>query len=165
MLNGALVSWAGVRMNADILTLVWFQNTQAAITVWTGLRSVGNGWITASTYTRYISFRLASESGHDELSDHTGIVQKVENGRVYTVEGNSVDSVRINQYSVGYYEILGYGIPCFKELKPPFEWFSWYKKPQWVQRNLQLIGGLSLCLKSAYSISGLSFFKMEMTIL
>ena len=28
-------------------------------------------------------------------------------------EGNSGDSVRINQYSVGHYEILGYGVPQY----------------------------------------------------
>lgn len=47
------------------------------------------------------------------LIDLTGIVQKVENGRVYTVEGNSGDSVRQNSYPVGYYEILGYGAPAY----------------------------------------------------
>ena len=56
-----------------------------------------------------IFFDCADESGQDGLSDHTGIVQKVENGRVYTVEGNSGDSVRQNGYPIGYYEILGYG--------------------------------------------------------
>lgn len=54
-----------------------------------------------------------SSGPQDGLSDHTGIVQKVENGIVYTVEGNSGDSVRINQYSVGHYEILGYGVPQY----------------------------------------------------
>lgn len=49
----------------------------------------------------------------DGQSDHTGIVQKVEGGRVYTVEGNSGDSCRINSYPVGYYEILGYGVPAY----------------------------------------------------
>jgi len=43
-------------------------------------------------------------------SDHVGIVEKCENGIVYTVEGNSGDSCRQNQYSVGQYEILGYGV-------------------------------------------------------
>ena len=47
------------------------------------------------------------------LSDHTGIVQKVENGKVYTVEGNSGDSVRTREYDIGHYEILGYGIPAY----------------------------------------------------
>ena len=53
-----------------------------------------------------------SSGPQDGLSDHVGIVQKVENGIVYTVEGNSGDSVRVNQYSVGHYEILGYGVLC-----------------------------------------------------
>lgn len=53
-----------------------------------------------------------SSGPQDGLSDHVGIVQKVENGIVYTVEGNSGDSCRINQYSVGHYEVLGYGTLC-----------------------------------------------------
>ena len=54
-----------------------------------------------------------SSGPQDGQSDHTGIVQKVENGIVYTVEGNSGDSCRVNQYSVGHYEILGYGVPNY----------------------------------------------------
>lgn len=51
------------------------------------------------------------ESGpQDGLSDHTGIVERVENGIVYTVEGNSGDSCRQCQRAVGNYEILGYGV-------------------------------------------------------
>jgi len=54
-----------------------------------------------------------SSGPQDGLSDHTGIVERVENGIVYTVEGNSGDSCRENHYPVGYYEILGYGIPAY----------------------------------------------------
>ena len=51
------------------------------------------------------------ESGpQDGESDHTGIVEKVENGIVYTVEGNSGDACRQRQRAVGDYEILGYGV-------------------------------------------------------
>ena len=46
----------------------------------------------------------------DGEADHVGIVEKCENGIVYTIEGNSSDACRQNQYPVGYYEILGYGI-------------------------------------------------------
>lgn len=46
----------------------------------------------------------------DGEADHVGIVEKCENGIVYTIEGNSGDACRRNQYPVGYYEILGYGI-------------------------------------------------------
>lgn len=54
-----------------------------------------------------------SSGPQDGLADHVGIVEKVENGVVYTVEGNSGDSVRINSYPLGYYEILGYGVPQY----------------------------------------------------
>ena len=54
-----------------------------------------------------------SSGPQDGQSDHVGIVEKCENGIVYTVEGNSGDSCRQRQYSVGYYEILGYGIPAY----------------------------------------------------
>ena len=53
------------------------------------------------------------DGGQDGQSDHVGIVEKVENGRVYTVEGNSGDSVRQNSYPIGYYEIYGYGTPAY----------------------------------------------------
>ena len=50
--------------------------------------------------------------GSDSLiADHVGIVERVENGRVYTIEGNSNNMVRQNSYPVGYGEIKGYGVP------------------------------------------------------
>lgn len=49
------------------------------------------------------------DGGQDGSSDHVGIV---ENGRIYTIEGNSGDSCRQNSYPVGYYEIYGYGTPA-----------------------------------------------------
>ncbi len=49
----------------------------------------------------------------DGLADHVGIVEKVENGLVYTVEGNSGDSCRENRYAIGHYEIYGYGTPAY----------------------------------------------------
>ena len=54
-----------------------------------------------------------SSGPQDGQADHVGIVQKVENGIVYTIEGNSSDSCRVNQYPVGYYEILGYGVVAY----------------------------------------------------
>ena len=46
----------------------------------------------------------------DGAADHAGIVQKVENGIIYAVEGNSGNLCRVNRYPVGQYEIMGYGI-------------------------------------------------------
>ena len=71
------------------------------------------GWQRRACPRNDYFLRLGRRSGQDGLSDHTGIVQKVENGKVYTVEGNSGDSCRVNEYSIGYYEILGYGAPAY----------------------------------------------------
>lgn len=49
----------------------------------------------------------------DGVTDHTGIVQKCENGTVYTVEGNSGDACRTRTYAVGSSVIYGYGIPAY----------------------------------------------------
>lgn len=54
-----------------------------------------------------------SSGPQDGLADHVGIVEKVENGMVYTVEGNSGDSCRERRYSIGHYEIYGYGTPAY----------------------------------------------------
>lgn len=50
---------------------------------------------------------------NDGETDHVGIVEKYENGIVYTVEGNSGDACRQNQYGVGSSSIYGYGIPAY----------------------------------------------------
>ncbi len=49
----------------------------------------------------------------DGETDHVGIVEKVENGTVYTVEGNSGDSCKLNSYAVGNSVIYGYGCPAY----------------------------------------------------
>lgn len=53
-----------------------------------------------------------SSGPQDGEADHTRIVERVENGIVYTGEGNTGDSCAERHYAVGYYEILGYGIPA-----------------------------------------------------
>ena len=56
-----------------------------------------------------IFFDWATQDG---VPDHVGIVEKVENRMVYTVEGNSRDMCRQKQYSLGSSVILGYGMPA-----------------------------------------------------
>lgn len=45
--------------------------------------------------------------------DHVGIVEKCENGVVYTVEGNSGDACKQQSYPVGSGSIYGYGVPKY----------------------------------------------------
>ena len=49
----------------------------------------------------------------DGTTDHVGIVEKCENGTVYTVEGNSSDACKQRQYTVGSSSIYGYGVPAY----------------------------------------------------
>ena len=51
--------------------------------------------------------------GGDGITDHVGIVEKCENGTVYTVEGNSGDACKQRTYAVGSSSIYGYGIPAY----------------------------------------------------
>lgn len=51
--------------------------------------------------------------GSDGSIDHVGIVEKCENGTVYTVEGNSGDACKQQSYPVGSDSIYGYGCPAY----------------------------------------------------
>ena len=51
--------------------------------------------------------------GNDGSIDHVGIVEKCENGTVYTVEGNSGDACKQRSYPVGSSSIYGYGVPQY----------------------------------------------------
>ena len=49
----------------------------------------------------------------DGLADHVGIVEKVENGLIYTVEGNSGDHCVENHYYLGSAPVYGIGLPLY----------------------------------------------------
>ncbi len=51
--------------------------------------------------------------GNNGTIDHVGIVEKCENGIVYTVEGNSGDACKQQRYSVGNNFIYGYGAVAY----------------------------------------------------
>ncbi len=50
------------------------------------------------------------DGNYDGVTDHVGIVEKCENGIVYTIEGNCGDACRQQRYAVGDSRIYGYGI-------------------------------------------------------
>ena len=54
----------------------------------------------------------------DGLSDHVGIVEKVEDGLVYAIEGNTSDTCTECWYPIDYYEILG---TEFQPIAPPYD--------------------------------------------
>lgn len=93
---GYLDSGAYPKFSGCVFGMQWFQQR--------GL------WLDGSTEPApgmLIFFDWATQDG---VPDHVGIVEKVENGMVYTVEGNSRDMCRQKQYSLGSSVILGYGM-------------------------------------------------------
>ena len=51
--------------------------------------------------------------GGDGHCDHVGIVEKCEDGVVYTIEGNSGNACKRQHYAVGSKKIFGYGCPMY----------------------------------------------------
>ena len=95
---GYLDSGAYPKFSGCVFGMQWFQQR--------GL------WLDGSTEPvpgMLIFFDWATQDG---VPDHVGIAEKVENGMVYTVEGNSRDMCRQKQYSLGSDVILGYGMPA-----------------------------------------------------
>ena len=94
---GYLDSGVYPKFSGCVMGMQWFQQR--------GL------WLDRSTEPApgmLIFFDWATQDG---VPDHVGIVERVENGMVYTVEGNSRDVCRQKQYSLGSSVILGYGEP------------------------------------------------------
>jgi len=49
----------------------------------------------------------------DGLADHVGIVEKIIDDKIFTIEGNTGDQCAERTYTIGYYEILGFGVPAY----------------------------------------------------
>lgn len=61
-----------------------------------------------------IFFDWSDENGaRDGVPDHTGIVDRVEENYIYTIEGNSSNTCRQNKYPIGSADIFGYGTPAY----------------------------------------------------
>lgn len=61
-----------------------------------------------------IFFDWADENGaRDGVPDHTGIVDRVVENYIYTIEGNSSNTCRQNKYPIGSADIYGYGTPAY----------------------------------------------------
>ena len=115
----AFVSWcadqAGVadkvpKTAACRTGVTWFKNKGQ----W---KARSSGYIPSAGDIIYFDFNS------DGTSDHVGIVTGSSNGRVYTIEGNAKDAVKVNGgYSNGYAtnssNILGYGVSAYSSTNP-----------------------------------------------
>lgn len=94
---GYLDSGAYPKFSGCVMGMQWFQQ-----------RGLWLDRFTEPAPGMLIFFDWSPQNG---VPDHVGIVERVENGMVYTVEGNSRDVCRQKQYSLGSSVILGYGMP------------------------------------------------------
>ena len=66
-----------------------------------------------NTYTPREGDIIFFDWDSDGYANHVGIVEKVENGKVHTIEGNSGDACKKLEYNSGDSRILGYGVPAY----------------------------------------------------
>ena len=81
----------------------WFQNND---------KWIAGSDVDSSNYDKivYPGMIIFFDWEPDGNPNHVGIVTKVENGYIYTVEGNSSDAVREKQYSANSNHIFGFGV-------------------------------------------------------
>lgn len=77
-----------------------------------GLRIRGDGKLEVIFLNQSILYSLIGKL--DEKINHVEIVEKVEDNRIYTIEGNSNgDMCRQKEYKINNKVIVGYGTPAY----------------------------------------------------
>ena len=65
------------------------------------------------THISFLYDDLVKEYGNEQGKQLYALMQMCIRDSVYTVEGNSGDACRQNQYTVGSSSIYGYGVPAY----------------------------------------------------
>jgi hypothetical protein len=113
-INPATTPWcAAFAMNilkdAGVLNLDGLSNRNYCPTIVSWAKDKGI-WGPRGSYQPKPGDAIMFDWQGDGTSDHIGIVEKVENGKVITIEGNSSNSVKRNTYDLGSGKIMGYVI-------------------------------------------------------
>jgi hypothetical protein len=113
-INPATTPWcAAFAMNilkdAGVLNLDGLSNRNYCPTIVSWAKDKGI-WGQRGSYQPKPGDAIMFDWEGDGTSDHIGIVEKVENGKVITIEGNSSNSVKRNTYELGSGKIMGYVI-------------------------------------------------------
>lgn len=72
-----------------------------------------NGQLQKKTYEPKPGEIIFFDWNVDGHPDHVGLVEKVENGRIYTIEGNSKDECRRREYPITSKYVHSYGTPLY----------------------------------------------------
>lgn len=111
-------AWCDMFVDWCFLQLAGSKDKGEYLECQTGLYGAGCEW-SSDCYRRAGRFDKNPQPG-DQIffgktddEEHTGIVEKVENGKVYTIEGNASNQVKRCTYSLNSSYIVGYGHPRF----------------------------------------------------
>lgn len=109
-------AWCDMFVDWCFLQLCGTRAKAEEITCQTGLYGAGCEW-SAKYYKQQNRFYTTDPEPGDQIFfnnyDHTGIVEKIENGVITTIEGNTSNQVARRTYSIGSSRIDGYGRPKF----------------------------------------------------
>lgn len=72
-----------------------------------------NGQLQKSSYEPKPGEIIFFDWNVDGHPDHVGLVEKIENGRIYTIEGNSRDECKRRDYPITSKYVYGYGTPLY----------------------------------------------------
>ncbi len=99
--------------SAAILTPALSPNLRAVFKALTGSRNGAFGRTAALPRPQAMIIFFDWNDDGRRAPTMSELSRRVENGRVYTVEGTPAIQCRQNSYPVGHYEVLGYGCPDF----------------------------------------------------
>lgn len=109
-------AWCDMFVDWCFLKLCGTRAKAEEITCQTGLYGAGCKW-SAKYYKQQNRFFASDPKPGDQIFfdgySHTGIIEKVANGVITTIEGNTSNQVARRTYSVGSGSIDGYGRPKF----------------------------------------------------
>lgn len=116
--------WCDMFVDWCFLQLCGSRAKAEEITCQTGLYGAGCEW-SAKYYKQQGRFYTTDPEPGDQIFfnnyAHTGIVEKIENGVITTIEGNTSNAVARRKYSIGSSRIDGYGRPKFDAVQKPVE--------------------------------------------
>ncbi len=99
------VSWCANESGDLNVTVPKFSGVEVGISWYKN-----NGLWKGSSYTPNAGDLIFFDWNSDGDPNHVGIVEKIEDGYIYTIEGNSSDEVKEKKYVTDYKRIYGYGI-------------------------------------------------------
>ena len=114
--SGGQTYWSWYGFNSRVAWCACFASWCADLVPRFSLCSDGVAWFHSrgrfmdSSYVPAPGDLIFFDWGHDGSINHVGIVTSVSDGKVYTIEGNSTDMVRRNDYSLNSSSIYGYGV-------------------------------------------------------